>query len=139
MTTTSMLGDRGKADEPVEVPAGYLEVAGLEFVPFRELADRREWLLDTIGSAGAGANHPGVRTAALVLPAVLTELDTRGRLYMASADRRYWCSCGFGCTGLADFDRHLDQYPPEHPGSDAHVEVTEDSAAGQAVQAEQNG
>src|SRR5262245_43947154 len=123
MTTTSMLGGRGAGGEPVVVPAGYLEVAGLDHVPFRELAERRDWLLDAIGSASPGADHPGARTAALVLPAVLTELDTRGRLYAASTDRRYWCSCGFGCTGLAGFDQHLDQFPPEHPDSEGHVEV----------------
>jgi hypothetical protein len=84
-------------------------------VSFRELAGRRAWLLDAIGSAGPGANHHGVRTAALVLPAVIAELDLRGRTYAKSSSLPFSCTCGFSCTGLAAFDDHLDQYPPGGP------------------------
>lgn len=106
-------------------PAGYLQVAELDFVPWQELADRHTWLLDAIGSAGPGPDVrlPGVRAAALALVAVLAELDIRARAYQAAADHQYQCTCGFGCLGLAGFDRHLDQYPPGDPGSDQHQEA----------------
>ena len=111
------------AAEPVTVPAGYLDVADLDHVTYRELTDRRTWLLNAIAAAPPGANHHGVRTAALVLAAVLTELDTRARAYAAAADHPYSCACGFTCTGLATFDDHLDNYPPESPDSAAHPEL----------------
>ncbi len=104
---------------PSTAPAGYLDVAGLDHVSYRELTDRRAWLLDAITSAAPGAGHHGARTAALVLPAILTELDTRARTYAAAADHPYSCTCGFTCTGLAAFDN----YPPESPDSDAHQEL----------------
>ena len=117
--------------EPTTVPAGYLDIAGLDEVTYRELADRRAWLLDAIASAGPGANHHGVRTAALVLPAVINELDTRARTYSKAAEKPYWCTCGYACTGLAAFDAHLDAYPPESPGNQAHREVDAPDADGQ--------
>ncbi len=80
---------------------------------------------------GRGANHHGVRTAAIVLPAVLTELDTRARTYAKAAGKPYWCTCGYACTGLAAFDAHMDAYPPESPGSQDHREVDPPDAAGQ--------
>ncbi len=111
------------AAEPAIAPAGYLDVAALDEVTYRELADRRAWLLGVIGSAGPGADNPGARTAAIVLPAVLTELDARGRTYAACRDHEYSCACGFTCTGLAAFDEHLDRFPPEEPGSHEHQEL----------------
>jgi hypothetical protein len=110
-------------EPPATAPAGYLDITDLDHVTYRELANRRVWLLDAIGSAGPGADHHGVRTAAIVLPAVLTELDMRSRTYKAAADHPYRCSCGFSCTGLAAFDDHLDTYPPESPDSHAHQEL----------------
>ncbi len=110
------------AAEPITVPDGYFDVADLDQVTYQELADRRAWLLNTIGSAGPGANHQGARTAALVLPAVIAELDLRGRSYAKAASLSYSCSCGFSCTGLAAFDAHLDKYPPEGLDGDAHQE-----------------
>jgi hypothetical protein len=109
--------------EPTTAPPGYLDVAGLDEVTFRELAERREWLLDVIGRAGPGANDAGARTAAVVLPAILAELDTRARTYKAAAEHSYSCACGFTCTGLAAFDGHLDQYPPEAFDSHVHQEL----------------
>jgi hypothetical protein len=125
--------------EPVTVPEGYLDVAGLDDVTYRELADRRAWLLDVIASAGPGADHHGVRTAATVLPAVLTELDTRARTYAKAADHPYSCTCGYTCTGLAAFDAHMDAYPPESPGSQAHREVDAPGTAGQPDSDKHNG
>ena len=112
--------------EPTTTPVGYLDIAGLDEVTYRELADRRAWLLDAIASAGPGANHHGVRTAALVLPAVLNELDTRARTYAKAAGHSYWCTCGYTCTGLAAFDSHLDDFPPESSDSRAHREIDPD-------------
>jgi hypothetical protein len=111
------------------VPAGYLDVAGLDFVPWQELADRHAWLLDAIKSArpGPDVRLPGIRAAALALVAVLAELDLRARGYEAAADHRYWCSCGFVCQGLAAFDAHMDYYPPGEPGTGEHAEVSEES------------
>jgi hypothetical protein len=109
--------------EPATAPAGYLDVADLDEVTFRELTDRRAWLLDVIGAAGPGANNAGARTAAVVLPTVLAELDMRARTYKAAADHSYSCACGFTCTGLAAFDEHMDNYPPEAPESHAHQEL----------------
>jgi hypothetical protein len=111
------------ATEPITAPAGYLEVADLDHVSYRELAGRRAWLLEAIASAGPGANHHGVRTAAVVLPVVLTELDQRARTYAAVAGHQYSCTCGFHCIGLAAFDEHMDTYPPEAPDSPAHQEL----------------
>jgi hypothetical protein len=119
--------------EPTTAPAGYLEVADLDHVTYSELADRRAWLLEAISSVGRGASHHGVRTAAIVLPAVLTELDQRARAYVAAADHLYWCTCGYTCTGLAAFDSHMDHYPPESPDSLAHREVTEEAYATEQV------
>jgi hypothetical protein len=109
--------------EPTTAPPGYLEITDLDHVPYRKLADRRAWLLDAISSAGPGADHHGVRTAAIVLPAVLAELDMRSRTYKAAADHPYQCTCGFSCIGLAAFDHHMDNYPPEAPDSHAHQEL----------------
>ncbi len=109
--------------EPATAPAGYLDVADLDHVTYRELAARRAWLLTVITAAAPGADNPAVRTAATVLPAVLTELDTRARTYRIAADREYSCTCGHTCTGLAAFDDHLDNYPPESPHSQAHQEL----------------
>jgi hypothetical protein len=117
--------------EPATAPAGYLDVADLDHVTYRELAERRAWLLKVISLAGPGANNAGARTAAVVLPTVLNELDTRARTYKAAADHSYSCSCGFHCTGLTAFDQHMDSYPPGHPDSDAHVEGGENPTAGQ--------
>jgi hypothetical protein len=114
--------------EPTTAPVGYLDVAGLDHVTYRELTDRRAWLLRVIGLAGAGTNNAGARTAAVVLPVVINELDTRARTYKAAADHPYWCECGFSCTGLAAFDNHMDLFPPH---SDAHKEVTEELFAAQ--------
>ncbi len=122
----------GGAEPPV-LSAGYLEVAGLDAVSYRELTDRHAWLVDTIAAAGPGTGHPSVLPAALALVAVLTELDTRAGGYRRNADVPYWCSCGYQCTGLAAFDLHLDQYPAEGPGSGAHEEVTGAFAAGHAA------
>jgi hypothetical protein len=109
--------------EPTTAPEGYLDVAGLDEVTFRELADRRAWLLDVITAAGPGTNNAGARTAAVVLPTVLNELDIRARAYRAAAGHSYSCSCGFQCIGLAAFDDHLDSYPPESPDGHAHQEL----------------
>lgn len=117
--------------ELTTMPAGYLDIAGLDDVTYQELAERRAWLLESIASVGPGANHHGVRTAALVLPAVINELDTRARTYAKAANRPYRCTCGFACTGLAAFDAHMDAYPPESPDSQAHREVDALDAAGQ--------
>jgi hypothetical protein len=73
--------------EPATLPIGYLDIAGLDDVTYRELAERRAWLLDAIASAGPGANHHGVRTATLVLPAIINELDTRARTYSKAAGK----------------------------------------------------
>ena len=111
------------AAEPVTAPAGYLDVADLDHVTYRELADRRAWLLDAISAAGPGADHHGIRTAAIVLPTVLSELDLRSRTYKAAAGHPYRCTCGYTCTGLAAFDSHMDNFPPEAPDSHAHQEL----------------
>jgi hypothetical protein len=127
------------------VPEGYLDVAGLDYLSWRELADRHVWLLDAIRAAGPGSDvrMPGVRAAALALVAVLAELDLRARVYEATADHRYWCSCGFTCTGLAAFDKHMDPHlpgRPGRPGSDIHDEITEAAhAERQAVRAGPHG
>ncbi len=125
---------------PAAAPAGYLDVAALDFVTWQELAARRAWLLDAIGSAGPGPDVqlPGIRAAALALVAVLDELGLRARTYQAAADQQYWCSCGFTCRGLAGLDLHIDQYPLDGQ----HLEVsqafltrgTEDHSAAQARQ-----
>jgi hypothetical protein len=125
--------------EPTTIPAGYFDIAGLDDVTYRELTDRHAWLLDAIASAGPGANHHGVRTAALVLPAVINELDTRARTYAKAAGHPYWCTCGYTCTGLAPFDAHMDAYPPESPDSQAHREVDAPDAAGQPGSGKHNG
>ena len=122
------------ATEPTTAPAGYLEVADLEEVSFKELTHRRVWLLDAIGSVPPDTDHPGIRAAALALVAVLTELHNRARRYAATRDHTYWCLCGFHSVGLAAFEVHFDQYPPEAPEG-AHIEVTEDYAAEQAANA----
>ena len=109
--------------EPTTAPVGYLEVAGLDHVAYRELADRRAWLLRVIGLAGPGANNPGARTAAVVLPVVINELDSRARTYKAAASHSYSCTCGFTCIGLGAFDDHMDCYPPESPDGPAHEEL----------------
>ena len=98
--------------ESTTAPAGYLDVADLDHVTYRELADRRSSLLKVISLAGPGANNAGARTAAVVLPVVINELDTRARTHKAAADHPYWCECGFQCTGLAAFDNHMDRFPP---------------------------
>jgi hypothetical protein len=92
-------------------PAGYLAVAGLDEVSWRELAARRLWLLAAVGAAGPGADHPGVRAGALALAAVIAELDARARNYAADPDSPRWCQCGYSCQGLAAIDNHLDQFP----------------------------
>jgi hypothetical protein len=109
--------------EPTTAPAGYLDVAGLDEVTYRELADRRAWLLDVIAAAGPGTNNAGARIAAAVLLTVLNELDTRARTYKSAADHPYSCACGFRCIGLAAFDDHIDNYPPEAPDSHEHQEL----------------
>jgi hypothetical protein len=109
--------------EPITIPVGYLDIAGLDDVTYRELTERHAWLVETIASVGPGANHHGVRTAALVLPAVINELDTRARTYANAANQPYWCKCGFQCVGLAAFDAHMDNFPPESPDSRAHREI----------------
>lgn len=140
-TTNAASASAGVADSQPSLataaPAGYLAVAALDFVPWRELADRHAWLLEQIKAAGTGQDVrlPGIRAAALALVAVLAELDLRARGYKAAADHQYWCACGFACTGLAAFDDHLDPYPPGSPGSDTHHEVTEEFAAQQATRA----
>jgi hypothetical protein len=109
--------------EPTTAPEGYLDVVGLDEVTFRELADRRTWLLDVITAAGPGTNNAGARTSAVVLSTVLNELDTRARTYKAAAGHSYSCTCGFQCVGLAAFDDHMDNYPPGSPDSQAHQEL----------------
>jgi hypothetical protein len=114
------------AAEPTAARDGYLDVAGLEEVSYRELTDRYTWLLTTIGSVRPETDHPGIRAAALALVAVLTELHNRARAYAVHRDRWYWCSCGFGCQGLAAFEQHTDQYPPGAQDSENHDEVPEE-------------
>jgi hypothetical protein len=126
-------------DEPTLVPAGHLEVSGLEDVSFRDLAERREWLLRAIGSTEPGADHPGVRAATLVLVAVIAELDTRARRFTASRRRSYGCLCGFRCEGLASFEEHLDQFPPEGPDGETHYEIAEAFLAERAARTGESG
>jgi hypothetical protein len=95
----------------------------VDHVTYRELTDRRAWLLDVVAAVGPGANNVGARTAAVVLPTVLNELDTRAHAYKAAAGHAYSCTCGFSCIGLAAFDAHMDRYPPESPDSNAHQEM----------------
>lgn len=122
------------------VPTGYLEVAGLDDVCYRELTDRYRWLVDAIKAAGPGAGHPGILPAGLALVAVITELDTRASRYRRNADRPCWCSCGFYCIGLAEFEQHLDNYPPEGPDGHAHNEEPRDGyLADQAAATGQDG
>jgi hypothetical protein len=84
----------------------------VDHVTYRELTDRRAWLLDVVAAVGPGANNVGARTAAVVLPTVLNELDTRAHAYKAAAGHAYSCTCGFSCIGLAAFDAHMDHYHP---------------------------
>lgn len=106
------------------MPAGCLEVAGLDEVAGRELAARRAWLLRAIASARPGPEVPGTQAPALALAAVTAELGIRALLYATDPRSPRRCSCGYRCRGLAAIDDHLDQFPP---GSEEHYEEQEDT------------
>jgi DNA-binding XRE family transcriptional regulator len=48
------------------------------------------------------------------------ELERREAATRAHGTHRYWCSCGWGGTGLAALQRHLDEHDDD---PDGHVEL----------------